>query len=131
MSTPKVFIIDDEQDNVDFVSAILAESPIETSGFTNGHIALEAMREDRPSLVILDVQMPVVNGFQVLKAMGDDDSLKAIPVVFLSAIGAVTGEDFSPDLIEQKYGVRPHAFIPKPIAHDKVLQTVQSILKEV
>ena len=129
MSTQRVVIIDDEQDNVHFVSEILSEMPLETVSFTDASLALEDMNLKRPALVICDVQMPVLNGFQVLKAMGEEKELKDVPVIFLSAIGAVTGEDFDPDLIEKKYGVRPRSFVPKPINPKKVIEAVQSVLK--
>ena len=128
MSTDKVFIVDDEQDNIDFLEEILSETSFETVGFTDGNEALAEMKKDAPRLAILDVQMPAINGFQLLQAMREAEDLTEVPVIFLSAIGAVTGVDYDEDSIEKKYGVRPQAFIPKPIAHDKVLETIEQVL---
>lgn len=115
MTSKRICIVDDEQDNLEFLQEILADTGCETCMHSDGAAALAAMREAPPSMAILDIQMPGMNGFQVLQAMREDAALARVPVVFLSAIGAVTGDDYSPEIIEQKYGVRPDAFIPKPI----------------
>ncbi len=128
MAKPTIFVIDDEQDNLEFISAIIEEAGHTAATFVDGNAALEHMRDTQPALVFLDVQMPKINGFQVLKSIRNQKELTETPVVMLSAIGAVTGEDFDPDLIESKYGVRPDAFIAKPIEPDKVTNQIRAIL---
>ena len=127
MAGQKIIVVDDEQDNVDFIMAILSDASIDAVGFTDGSEALEEMNRETPRLAILDVQMPVMNGFQVLKAMRDVEALTDVPVIFLSAIGAVTGEDYDPEVIEKKYGVRPNAFVSKPIDQDRVLAAIEDV----
>jgi CheY-like chemotaxis protein len=82
-----------------------------------------------PDLLFLDVQMPGMNGFQVLKAMRARGALARVPVVLLSAIGSVTGENYDPDMIEERYGVRPDAFVPKPIEPGRVEAALEQFLQ--
>ena len=79
-------------------------------------------------VVISDIQMPHMNGFQVLKAIRDEESLAEIPVVFLSAISSVTGENYNPDKIQAQYGVRPDAFMPKMIEPKAVRQQLDAFV---
>jgi CheY-like chemotaxis protein len=80
------------------------------------------MQAEIPEMVFLDVQMPHMNGFQVLKAIRETDSLAKVPVVLLSAISAVTGNSYDPGKIQAQYGVRPDAFVSKPIKPEGVLE---------
>ena len=54
--------------------------------------------------------------------------LAGLPVVFLSAIGALTGEDYDPDMIDRLYGVRPDAFLPKPIEPKAVAEQLRAFI---
>jgi CheY-like chemotaxis protein len=115
-----IFAIDDEPDNLTFLEAIIAEAGCEAETISDPTTAIDRMRANLPALVFLDVQMPGLNGFQVLRAMRAEPALAEVPVVLLSAIGAVTGVEYDEDLIEQKYGVRPDGFLAKPISPDGV-----------
>ena len=125
-----VFVIDDEQDNLDYIEAILNEAEYGVQTFTSGAVALEKMKKTPPDMVLLDVQMPGMNGFQVLKAMQTDEELKTIPVVFLSAIGAITGIEYDSAEVESRYGVRPNDFIPKPIDPDKIIAKIKKLINK-
>lgn len=120
-----VFVIDDEQDNLDYIETILNEAEYDVQTYKSGAVALENMKKKLPDIVFLDVQMPDMNGFQVLKIMQADEELKSIPVVFLSAIGSITGIEYNSTEIESRYGVRPNDFISKPIDLDKIIDTLK------
>ena len=128
MAVKKVFILDDEAENLAFLRAILEDAGCSVESADDGAAALAAMEAALPDMAFLDVQMPGMNGFQVLKAMRDHPALASVPVVLLSAIGAVTGEEYDPDSIEERYGVRPDAFVPKPIVPDRVNEMLDRFL---
>lgn len=113
MSQANVFVVDDDQDNLAFLSRIITKAGYEAQTFSDGAEALTALQDETPDLIILDIQMPRMNGFQVLKALREQEAHAQTPVVMLSAISAVTGDDYDPDVIESRYGVRPTAFINK------------------
>ena len=129
MAQQRVFILDDEADNLAFLGAIIEDAGYAVESEQEGAAALDRMDAAPPDLVFLDVQMPGMNGFQVLKAMRSREPLADVPVVLLSAIGAVTGEEYDPDTIEERYGVRPDAFMPKPIEPDRVDEMLHHFLK--
>ncbi len=84
---PSVLVVDDEPD-----TAALIRDTLRTEGFRavvahDGHQALAAVRRKRPDLVILDIMMPDMSGFEVLEALGRDPSLNGLPVVVLTARG--------------------------------------------
>jgi CheY-like chemotaxis protein len=128
MADKRVVIVDDEQDNVDFMVELLESEGLTARGYTDSEQALEAMRQERPDVAVLDVQMPGLNGFQMLTAIREDPGLASVPVVLLSAIGAVTGEEYTPERIASKYGVRPDAFLTKPIDPAVVTPAIRELL---
>lgn len=111
----KVLIVDDDHDSLAYLSNIVGEAGYAVDTLSDGSEVVARMQAERPDMVFLDIQMPRMNGFQVLKAIRDAEGLVGIPVVFLSAISSVTGEGYDPDKIERQYGVRPDAFMPKTI----------------
>jgi two-component system cell cycle response regulator DivK len=129
MAHGKVFIIDDEDDNLAYLSEIITGAGYEAEAFSDGSEALIKMQVETPEMVFLDVQMPHMNGFQVLKAIRENDMLAKVPVVLLSAISAVTGDEYDPDRIQAQYGVRPDAFISKPIRPEGVREQLARFVK--
>ena len=121
MSYGKVFVIDDEEDNCVCLQEIISNAGYEVETFSDSSKALTEVKTTVPAMIFLDIQMPKMNGFEVLKVIRQTDSLSKVPVVFLSAISSVTGEDYDPETIQSKYGVRPDAFIPKTI-EPKIIQ---------
>jgi signal transduction histidine kinase/DNA-binding response OmpR family regulator len=85
--TPRILVVDDEPDTLDFIRQTLASEGYETTAAHNGREALDAMARDRPDLVLLDIMMPELSGFEVLEAMARDASTSNIPVVVLTARG--------------------------------------------
>jgi CheY-like chemotaxis protein len=129
MTNGKVFVIDDEDDNLAYLSEIITSVGYEVNTFTDGAEALAKMKTETPDMVFLDVQMPTMNGFQVLKGIREIDSAANVPVILLSAISAVTGDDYNPQTIQERYGVRPDAFVSKPIEPSKVREQLAVFIK--
>lgn len=82
---PKVLVVDDEPDVL-----LLCRVNLEFEGYrvteaADGEEALEQMRRDRPDIILLDVMMPKMDGWEVLRTAKADDDLKTIPIVMLTA----------------------------------------------
>jgi DNA-binding response OmpR family regulator len=86
-TAPRVLVVDDEPDTVDFIRQTLVAEGFETSVARNGREALESIARERPDLVLLDIMMPELSGFEVLEAMARDPSMAGLPVVVLTARG--------------------------------------------
>jgi len=119
----KVLVVDDEPDMLLYLSAFLEDHGYEPRTAVDGFHAWEAMQEERPDLVILDLRMPRQTGLQLYRAMLASDPLKDIPVVFISGLTHFRfyGEDCAP-LPE------PAARLGKPIDHDELLGVLRRTL---
>ena len=121
-SQKKLLIVDDVQMNIEILLAILL-ADYEISTALNGEDALEMLKRERPDLIMLDVIMPGMNGFEVCKMLKSDVNLKDIPVVFLSALNEEK---------EHQEGLALGAidFIDKPFDINEIKLKVKNILLE-
>lgn len=124
----KVLIVDDEPDAVDFTKEVVEGEGHTVVTASDGSKGLAAMRRENPDLVILDVQMPDMDGFEVFQQMKRDEDLKAIPVVMLTGIREKVGIGFSADEMKDYMGQRPNDYIEKPIDPAKLRDAVKKIL---
>ena len=81
----KILIVDDEPFNVDVLLQELEELDYELITASNGKEALDQIKSQQLDLILLDLMMPVLDGFAVLKEIKDDDALRDIPVIIVSA----------------------------------------------
>lgn len=86
MNDSLVCIVDDNDDIRSIYRKKFQVEGFETIGATNGDEAMKVIREKRPTIILLDIQMPVKDGLEVLAELKADDDLKNIPVVILSNI---------------------------------------------
>ncbi|TLM98036.1 response regulator, partial [bacterium] len=82
---PKILIVDDEPFNVDYLEQELEESDFEIISAANGREALEKVQTEVPDLILLDIMMPVMDGFEVLTRLGSNPITRDIPVIVISA----------------------------------------------
>src|SRR5262245_42180671 len=81
----RILVVDDTPANIQTVSAILKASGYQLSVATSGHQALDVLRHVRPDLILLDVMMPELDGFDTCRRIKSDDTWRDIPVIFLTA----------------------------------------------
>ncbi len=80
----RIVIVDDVEDNRDFLFYALNER-FEVIGYSNGEDALSRLHTDRPSVVILDLSLPDINGFEVLRRIREQPEFESMPVIALTA----------------------------------------------
>ena len=107
MPQPTILIVDDEPFNVDYLVQELEESDYNLITASNGREALEQVRSEMPDLILLDIMMPVMDGFAVLGELKTDPLLRNIPVIVISAVN---------DLESVVKGIQLGAedYLPKP-----------------
>lgn len=107
MTKPKILIVDDEPFNVDYIEQELEDSEYETLSAVNGQEALNKVQSESPDLVLLDIMMPVMDGFEVLSRLKANPETREIPVIVISA---------SNDLKSVVRGIKLGAedYLPKP-----------------
>ena len=81
----KVLIVDDEPNNVDFLEQALEDSGYQLITATNGQEALNKIQSEQPDLILLDLNMPIMDGFTVLAKVKEDPNLRDIPVIIISS----------------------------------------------
>jgi CheY-like chemotaxis protein len=101
--TRRVLVIDDDHDIRTCLGEVLHEQGFVAVTAVDGRDALQKISSRRPDAIVLDLMMPVMNGFEFLDVVKNDDDLRRIPVVVISA-----NRGFD----ERKLGVE--AFLPKP-----------------
>src|SRR5512137_2927718 len=85
MTKPHILIVDDEPFNVDYLKQELEEADHETSVAVNGQEALGEVQRHAPDLILLDIMMPVMDGFEVLSRLKANPATRDIPVIVISA----------------------------------------------
>ncbi len=81
-----IMIVDDEPENLNVLAGMLEEGPWNVHAFPRGDLALTAAQEDPPDLVLMDIRMPGMDGYEACRRFKEDGRLKDIPIVFLSAL---------------------------------------------
>jgi CheY-like chemotaxis protein len=83
---PCVLIVEDDPDIREFMEMLLGTSGYETMTAENGAVALAKMRQRKPCVVLLDLMMPVMNGWEFRRRQLEDPALKDVPVVCVTAV---------------------------------------------
>jgi len=122
MSSAQLLLVDDEPGLREAVKDYLQESGFNVQVASNAREGWDLMQQNTPDLVISDIMMPQVDGYQFLKQLRDDPRFKALPVVFLTAKGMTS------DRI-QGYQARCDAYLPKPFDPDELVAIVENLLE--
>lgn len=113
----RVLITEDEPNIVESLTFILKRAGYEVSAVTDGEAAMNQLRADLPDVMILDLMLPKLNGFEVLKLVKGDPALAALPVLVLSA----KGQAHDRRLVEE---MGADAFITKPFSNRDIIEQV-------
>lgn len=107
MTTPLVLLVDDNEGNQDLMALYLEGLPVRCVVASDGQGALESIAQSRPDLVLLDVMMPRMSGFEVCRAIKSDEALRDIPVVMVTALDSVVDQDRAKSEGADGYMVKP------------------------
>lgn len=122
MSSAQLLLVDDEPGLREAVKDYLTESGFSVQVASSAREGWELMQQNTPDLVISDIMMPQVDGYQFLKQLRDDPRFKALPVIFLTAKG-MTGDRI------QGYQARCDAYLSKPFDPDELVAIVENLLE--
>ena len=117
----KILIVDDEKDILELVGLILSEQGMVVFQAQDGLSALEIARKEKPDLILLDIMMPEIDGWEVLKILKIEEQTKAIPVAMLTC---------KTETRDKVLGIQEGAvdYITKPFAPEDLLVRVQDML---
>lgn len=120
---PKILVVDDEQHITELLSMALTMAGFEVQRAGSGRSALEAIESNRPDLVVLDVMLPDLNGFDVMKRLRQTEGAgRRVPVIFLTA------KDTTADKVE---GLRLGSddYMAKPFSIEELVERVKAVLR--
>ncbi|MGD0632715.1 MAG: response regulator [Beijerinckiaceae bacterium] len=118
-----VLIVEDNELNMKLFNDLLEAHGYKTIQTRNGVEAVELTRTHRPDLILMDIQLPEVSGVEVIQWIKDDDQLRHIPIIAITAF-AMKGDE---EKIRQS---GCEAYLSKPISVVKFLETVRNYLPE-
>lgn len=120
-SRPDILIVDDLPDNIRLLASILVERGYNVRKALNGQMALTAAQTVPPDLILLDINMPEMNGYEVCQKLKKNSRTSSIPVIFLSALDDVIDK-------VQAFKVGGIDFITKPFYFEEVCIRIQTQL---
>jgi len=115
----KIFITDDDLNLVKAMQIRFQEAGFEVASAYDGQTCLEKIKMEHPDLIIMDVSMPKMDGYTVVKEIKSDQTLSHIPIIIM------TGKDQMEDIFKME-GVKE--FIVKPFEFDDILGMVKKLL---
>jgi len=118
----KVVCIEDEQEMIDLVKLILGRKGFELTGAMGGHEGLDTIKRVKPDLVLLDLMMPDMDGWEVYQQMKADPEMQHIPVI------VVTAKAQSIDKVLGLHIAKVDDYVTKPFGPQELLQAVEKVL---
>ncbi len=120
----RILCIEDEAEMIDLIRLILGRKGYEVSGAAGGQEGLEKVRTEMPDLVLLDLMMPDMGGWEVYQQMKANEKMKDIPVII------VTAKAQSIDKVLGLYIAKVDDYIAKPFSPSELLTSVENVFKK-
>ena len=119
-----VLIVEDNVLNMKLFNDLLEAHGYHTLKAVDGGQVLKMVREHRPDLILMDIQLPTISGFQITQQLKEDDELRSIPIIALTAFAMKGDED-------RIRGAGCDAFLAKPVTVASFLKAVAEFLEPV
>jgi DNA-binding response OmpR family regulator len=117
-----ILCIEDEQEMIDLIRLILSRHGFDVRGATGGKEGLEIVRKEHPDLILLDLMMPDMDGWEVYQQMKADETIKNIPVI------VVTAKAQSIDKVLGLHIAKVDDYISKPFSPQELLSSIDNVL---
>ncbi len=127
MSGKKILLVDDDADFVEATKLILESKSYDVVVSYDGKEGLKKVQTEEPNLIILDVMMPEIDGYEVCAKLKSDARFKHIPVLLLTAVG----EAISTTKYTKEMGMKIEAddYIPKPVELNELVERVENLFR--
>jgi len=122
-TTRRVVYIEDEPEMIDLVRLILSRKNFEVIGANGGRAGLELVRKLRPDLVLLDLMMPDVDGWEVYQQLKADEQTRSIPVII------VTAKAQTIDKVLGLHIAKVDDYISKPFSPKELVESLERVLE--
>ena len=120
---PKILVVDDEEDVVTFIKRALTMEGMEVVTAFDGLSALDTALEKEPDLIILDIMMPIMNGYEVCARLRLEDKTKNIPIILLSSA-------YTTDTVRQAKVAGGSGYVAKPFTPAELVSEIRKLLPQ-
>jgi two-component system cell cycle response regulator DivK len=121
--TKRILVVEDQEDLRDVLRTLLVGSGYEMLEATNGEAGVAKARSDRPDLILMDIQMPVLNGYEATQQIKADPELASTPIVAVSSF-AMKGDE------EKARAAGCDHYVTKPYSPVQLLRIIRAFLGE-
>jgi len=123
----QILLVDDDPDFVEAVKVIVESGGYDVRVAYDGQEGLEAVAEQKPDLIVLDVMMPVMNGHEACAKLKSEEATREIPIILLTAVAdRVTTSTYTHrDMLESE----AEDYMPKPVEPQELLERIKSWLQ--
>jgi two-component system alkaline phosphatase synthesis response regulator PhoP len=127
MEGKKILLVDDDEDFVEATKLILESKSYDVTVAHDGKEGLKKVETEHPNLIILDVMMPNMDGYEVCAQLKSDPTYKHIPILLLTAVG----EAISTTKYTKEMGMKIQAedYIPKPVEPIELVERVENLFR--
>ncbi|MBU0630555.1 MAG: response regulator [Candidatus Margulisbacteria bacterium] len=116
----KILLIEDYQPTVEMVTTLLEIYGYSVEVARDGVTGLSKAEKDRPDLILLDIMLPIMDGFEVSKRLKENETTKTIPVIVVSIKADLINKDDFKDRVD--------AYLTKPFEPQKLIDLIKSVL---
>ncbi|MBI5821822.1 MAG: hybrid sensor histidine kinase/response regulator [Verrucomicrobia bacterium] len=122
VAAPSILVVDDTPENLQLLNGMLKSHGYKARPVPSGEMALRAAKSDPPDIILLDINMPEMNGYEVCRHLKNDPALAAIPVIFISALNETMDK-------VKAFGLGGVDYVTKPFQFEEIHARVETHLK--
>ena len=119
--TKRILVVEDQEDNRQILRDLLASADYEMDEAENGQEALDAVVRQRPDLILMDIQLPIMDGYEATRRIKADPVLRTIPIIAVTSHALTGGE-------EKARAAGCDDFVPKPYSPRQLLAKIREYL---
>jgi two-component system cell cycle response regulator DivK len=117
----RILVVEDQEDNRQIIRDLLSATDYELTEAENGEEALAAVAKQRPDLILMDIQMPVLDGYEATRRIKADPALRAIPIIAITSY-ALSGDE------QKARAAGCDDYVPKPYSPRQLLAKIRQYL---
>jgi len=119
----RILVVEDQEDNRQIIRDLLSATDYEIIEVVNGEQALAAVAKQRPDLILMDIQLPIMDGYEATRRIKADSALRSIPVIAITSY-ALSGED------QKARAAGCDDYVPKPYSPRLLLTKIRQYLSD-